>query len=373
VKTLTGTSLSLDVSLTDTVSDVKQRVQASHLGLRADRQHLTFAGKQLDDSRALSEYNVQQGSTLHLVLATQTGVDTTQEASPLMFYVAETPHGPIVFDGPPKDMHIFVGTKAGRRWSFAMSSHSLVAHLMHEIEVKAGVPVEQQHLSFRGHPLVLEEAATPELSAGRSLRAEAPASDVVLSTLFVPLSQHGVREGDTVDLDTDGRHVSIRTRAGRKFDVYVSRSDRVADVMARIQARWSMPSPRQCLRFQGRSLNPSTASLTRPFFEIVEEARRIPGANGEGVTLELSTCGQRVSIKPAWGKPFFLHVAPYDRVLDVMVRIQVLHGIPADQQRLSFNGKLLSQALALQNPFLSASGVSDGDTVDLAKSAFGLV
>lgn len=66
VKTLTGQTITLDVSLSDTIEVVKDMIDNKE-GMPPHLRRLIYRGKQLESGHALSFYNIVQESTVHLV------------------------------------------------------------------------------------------------------------------------------------------------------------------------------------------------------------------------------------------------------------------------------------------------------------------
>ena len=129
VRLADGKELILNAYPSDTIATVKKKIQEKE-GYKPEQQTLIFSSKSLEDNKTLSEYNIQNKSTLHLVIRLR---------------------------GDKKTIQIFFKTLTGQTITLDVEPSDTIEKVKKKLYEKTGIKPEDQRFIFSGKELLDKE------------------------------------------------------------------------------------------------------------------------------------------------------------------------------------------------------------------------
>jgi len=353
VKTPDGKTLTFRVEPTDTIEDVKDKVEEK-IGLPVPDQRMLFDGEELKNDPTLEDYDIQNGDTLFL--------------DPMKIHIKHYDGRIITLDVQPDDK---------------------IDDIKERVEEKAEIPKEHQRLTFNNVPLDDPESTlrdydikhddtlnlepmeinvkTPDgrvlklpveptdtvqdlrKKIGDAIGEPAPDEDLkfdgtVLDDPDSTLSDNGIRHGDTVTVDP--MQINVKHWDGTVITLDVNPNDPIGDIKSMVDDEFDIPPAYQRMNFEGKPLKKDDKTLKD--YNIKNKD-----------TIELEP--MQINVKTPEGKKIPIDVAPGDTIESVKEKVEDATGIPVPAQKLrSPDGDLLDDPTTIAD-----NGIHHGDTLTL--------
>jgi predicted RNase H-related nuclease YkuK (DUF458 family)/phosphatidylserine decarboxylase len=360
VNTSSGKMTQIMVDPTDTISGIKQQLEKES-GIPINQQKLSMNGKELcNPNQSADACGIRDGSVLYLEckpinitirlpsgktlklqvkpddkvsdikarVEKETGLKVSQQL--LKYLGQEMPNGKSLEAAGVKDgselvvevakIAVTVNTSSGKMIQIMVDPTDTISGIKQQLEKESGIPINQQKLSMNG-----KELCNPNQSADAC----------------------GIRDGSVLYLEPKPINITVRLPSGKTLKLQVNLSDKASDIKARVEKETGIKIPQQILKFHGKEM-PNGKSLeaagVKDESELVVEVAKVA-----------------VTVNTSSGKMIQIMVDPTDTISGIKQQLEKESGIPINQQKLSMNGKELSNP----NQSADACGIRDGSVLYL--------